>query len=109
MGSELAGLPLFAQPACTMRTRPQRFDGPHEPEDIPRLSTQLQLVRDLMLSGRWFTLTEIAAAANCTTQSASARCRDLRKSRFGGFTVERKRIGETAVYQYRIVRSEVAP
>jgi hypothetical protein len=96
----LHDLPLFSQPA--------RFDGPDlTPEDTPRLATQLEAVRDFMTDGRFHTLTEIAAAAKCTTQSASARIRDLRKSRFGGHKVERRRIADTAVYQYRLAVPEV--
>lgn len=97
----LADLPLFAPPRCTRQL--QRFDGPDITEaDVPRLTTQLQVVREFLSSGEWRTLTQIAEAAHCTTQSASARVRDLRKSRHGGFSVERRRIPDTAVFQYRI-------
>jgi hypothetical protein len=98
--ADLYDLPLFAQPI--RESDPSPFSGPHEPEDVPRFGAQLAAVRDFMASGEWLTLTQIAAAARCTTQSASARCRDLRKEKFGHHAVERRRIPGTAVFQYRI-------
>lgn len=72
--------------------RLHRFDGTtYQPaRDSRRLSKQWERVRDLMLDGRWRTLRQIADATNCPEASVSARLRDLRKPRFGGYTVERK-------------------
>ena len=81
------------------------FDGPDvTPADTLRLGHQLQAVRDAMSDGNWHTLEQLARAAHCTTQSASARARDLRKARFGGHTIQRQR-SETAkgVFLYRMV------
>jgi hypothetical protein len=69
--------------------------------DLPRLTGQLKRTLEVMRDGRWRTLQEIAVAVGCTTQSASARLRDLRKSRYGSFTVERRRVG-AAVFFYRL-------
>lgn len=49
----------------------------------------------LMSDGEWRTLHEIAQITGGTTQSVSARLRDLRKVKFGGYLVERKRVGES--------------
>jgi hypothetical protein len=99
--ADLYDLPLFAQPI--RESDPSPFSGPHEPEDVPRFGAQLAAVRDFMASGEWVTLTQIAAAAKCTTQSASARVRDMRKPRWGSHVVERRKIPTTNVYQYRLV------
>lgn len=64
-----------------------------EADDTPRLQSQLDAVREIMLDGQWRTLGALAAEARATTgrrateASVSARLRDLRKSKFGGHTV----------------------
>lgn len=71
--------------------------------DAPRLTKHLEIVRAAMLGGDWFSLEQLAGIAGCTTQSASARVRDLRKPAFGSHTVERKKVpGSKGLYLYRI-------
>mgnify|MGYP000511744237 CR=1 FL=1 len=83
------------------------FDGPAiEPEDVPRLGRQLEAVRALMADGRWRTLAEIQESVGGSEAGVSARLRDLRKPKFGGLTVARKR-DEYGVYWYRIPQEEV--
>ncbi len=88
-----------------------RFDGAtYEPEaDQNRLATQLVYVRELMLSGGWWTIAQLIDAiwkrgAGATQQGVSARIRDLRKPRFGGYVVERRHApgGAAGLYEYRI-------
>lgn len=99
--SALYDLPLLDYAA---RAERRGFDGDTaEPEDHPRLAKQLAVVHALMLDGQWRTLVAIASAAKCSTQSASARVRDLRKSKHGGYVIERRRIPDTAIYEYRLV------
>jgi len=72
-------------------------------KDAPRLSRQLDRVRDMMSDGQWRTLAQVAASCGCSEASASARLRDLRKARFGGHTVERRRVpGGRGLHEYRI-------
>ena len=79
------------QLALVIPERPQ-FDGPDIADsDIPRLTGQLRRVFELMQDGKWWTIRELADVADCSDQSASARLRDLRKARFGGFKVDRRR------------------
>jgi hypothetical protein len=86
-----------------------RFDGPDiAPEDAARLGTQLYAVRALMLDGRYRTLSQIAMGigANITAlPGISARLRDLRKPRFGGYDVERRRV-EGGLWEYRVRASQ---
>ena len=79
------------------------FDGAtYEPaHDQARLSTQLGAVKALMGDGRWRTLTQIRAAVGGSEAGVSARLRDLRKPRFGGYTVERQRV-DGGLYEYRM-------
>lgn len=81
-----------------------RFDGDTFDQELDgeRLGAQLQRVKLAMASGEWFTLAQLASAARCSEASASARIRDLRKERNGGWTIQRERI-EGGLYRYRRV------
>lgn len=82
----------------------ERFDGAtFDPTlDGVRLTGQLERVRDLMADGAWRTLAEIAAKVEGSEPGVSARLRDLRKPRFGGLAVERKRTDRAGVWVYRV-------
>lgn len=78
------------------------FDGPFLVEaDHARLGRQLDVVRCLMLDGRWRTLGQIEECTGYPQASVSARLRDLRKPRFGGYAVERQR-RSPGTYEYRV-------
>ena len=80
------------------------FDGDtYECEiDHDRLNTQLQSVKKLMADGDWRTLDDISAMIPGSIASISARLRDLRKTKFGGYTVERRRCGVAGLFEYRL-------
>jgi hypothetical protein len=86
------------------------FDGPTfgAALDANRLGCQLEAVRAWMLAhDGWQTLSEIARGAgysDAAVVSVSGRLRDLRKPRFGGYTVERRRGAGT--WEYRVTRPE---
>jgi hypothetical protein len=83
-------------------TEPTLFDGPFlKEEDHNRLAKQLGRVRTLMLDGCWRSLQEIADSTGDPPASVSARLRDLRKPRFGNYTVDRKSCGK-GLFLYRI-------
>jgi len=84
------------------------FDGrSYEPtRDGDRLNTQLAAVRHILADGRWRTMTEISrelAAINiyASENSISARIRDLRKSKFGAYDIQRRYI-ENGLWAYRM-------
>lgn len=79
------------------------FDGKtYEPaHDKKRLTKQLDAVRNVMRGGEWITIALLARATGGSEAGVSARLRDLRKPKFGGHTVERKR-GEGGVFFYRL-------
>jgi hypothetical protein len=78
------------------------FDGPDvAPTDVVRLSGHLLKVKALMADGRWRSLEEIATVVGCSEASASARLRDLRKIRFGSFTVNRARVAD-GLWHYQV-------
>lgn len=82
-----------------------QFDGEtFEPElDAERLSRLLDRVRRLMLDGHWRTIGEIQRLVGGSEAGVSARLRDFRKPRFGGYTVERRRI-KGGLHEYRVTR-----
>lgn len=84
------------------------FDAHHDGEtyepalDKERLNAQQQRVFDAIKDGEWRTLYAIAQKTGDPETSVSARLRDLRKPKFGGYEVERRRDGAT--HYYRLVR-----
>jgi len=83
-----------------------RFDGEtYEPTtDKARLTRQVERVYALMKDGEWRTLAEIADLVDASEAGVSARLRDFRKLRFGGYLVERRRNGrpERGRFEYRL-------
>ena len=78
--------------------------------DAERLAAQLVAVRELMLDGRWRTLADIERETSAPQASVSARLRDLRKKRFGAFTVVADRAhGASGLWRYRVSAASSAP
>lgn len=79
-------------------SRGKAFKGPHfngpdyDPElDGERLTGQLRRVFDVVKDRRWHSLSKIAEITGDPESSVSAQLRHLRKERFGGWLIERKR------------------
>lgn len=75
--------------------------------DRLRLCGQLARVYGAMLPGAWVSLEELTnRTGDESTASVSARLRDLRKRKFGGYTIERRRRGiyTRGLWEYRLVR-----
>ncbi len=85
------------------------FDGAtYAPaQDHARLTRQLDEVFEHMKDGVQRTLSDIASALDKPQASISARLRDLRKEKFGGHTVERKRISK-GVFGYSLIVKAVS-
>lgn len=86
-------------------TQRDLFDGAtFEPaRDGERLARQMADVTACMTDGRWHTLAEIAEATGHPEASVSARIRDLRKSRWGNRTVQRRFDSPSSLWRYRLV------
>jgi hypothetical protein len=83
------------------------FDGEtYKPvADRQRLTGQMLAVWHAMQDGCWHTLDELCTETGYHSQaSISARLRDLRKERFGGHEVERRRRGadHVGLHEYRL-------
>lgn len=79
------------------------FDGAdykHD-RDSGRLLTQRDQIRLYMEKRDYVTLQEIADATGHPHSSVSAQLRNLRKERFGGYTVDRKHISN-GLYAYKL-------
>lgn len=73
--------------------------------DASRLSKQLNVVAACLGDGEWWTLPGLAERAGASTQSVSARVRDLRKARFGSHVIERRKVtGAIGLFEYRMVK-----
>ena len=89
------------------------FDGEtyDRARDHTRLTKQLDRVRFVMEDGRWHSLENIAGRVKTIwgvitpEASVSARIRDLRKPKFGGFHVERRNLGR-GLWMYRLRKPE---
>lgn len=90
------------------------FDGAtYEPEvDSDRLGSQLHAVYRVMADGHWRTLHQIQHALRervspdrDSEAGISARLRDLRKAKWGGHRVDRRRIAG-GLFEYRLVLHE---
>jgi hypothetical protein len=70
--------------------------------DYERLASQLVRVRSMLLAEPyWHTLPELLERVGGSATGISARIRDLRKEKFGGHTVETRRVSGGS-WEYRI-------
>ena len=78
--------------------------------DKPRLDTLRERIRRLMVDGRWRSLEEMQAVTGGRETGVSAKLRDLRKCRFGAYTVERRRRGDpkSGHWEYRMTGGDGA-
>lgn len=92
--------------------QPGLFDGKtFDPAvDFMRLNTQLARVWRLMKANHWMTLDQIRRYCGGSEAGISARLRDLRKARFGGHTIERRRRGnpKDGLWEYRLLAARTA-
>lgn len=74
--------------------------------DGERVMTQMERIRDFMLNQHSYqTLNEIAEATGDPVASISAQLRHLRKPRFGGFVVaKRRRYSDSGLWEYLVFR-----
>ena len=84
------------------------FDGEtYEREhDFARLTTQLERVEFILKLGGAWTLSQLHDACGGSEAGISARIRDLRKEKFGGHEVQRRRRGDPkqGLWEYWIQR-----
>ncbi len=84
-----------------------KFDGPdyQKEHDCKRLTTQHERIKALMIDGKFRTLSQISNITGDPPASISAQLRHLRKERFGGYTVLKRRKGlpEHGLFEYRLV------
>lgn len=73
----------------------ERLDG-------ERIRTQLDCIREYMLSVGWKSLQEIKSVLRYPESSISAQLRHLRKERFGAYVVEKRRRGLSGTWEYQV-------
>ena len=84
------------------------FDGEtyERARDHARLNAQLARVLTVLKDGQWHTLAGLSAQTGDPEASISARVRDLRKEKFGGYVVERRYV-ESGLFEYRLLMPEM--
>ena len=86
----------------------REFTGTYGPAynerlDGERIRKQHEVIRDLTLGFEWWTLHEISERTGYPEASISAQLRHLRKKRFGGYTVnKRRREEEGGTWEYQV-------
>lgn len=85
-------------------SRSDHFDGDDyaADKDEVRLNGQLRLIWLLMSGGGWFTVEGIVSHTGYPANSVQAQLRNLRKARYGAYDVQRRRITESGLYEYRV-------
>ena len=80
--------------------------------DEKRIMSQMEKVKYVLQQaaqyGGWMTLAELARKTNYPEASISAQMRHLRKPRFGGYTIEKRRVGipSLGLWEYRLTLPE---
>lgn len=89
------------------RPSPPMFDGAtFDPaKDEVRLTKHLARVYECLKDGSWWTLQRLKTTIGGSEAGCSARIRDLRKEKFGAHKIERRRIEDSGLYEYRMVNS----
>lgn len=83
---------------------PCLFDGPDiSAADTVRLAGLLLRVKDALADGQWHTLAELHGKCGGSEAGISARLRDLRKAKFGAHVIERERVNNAGLWQYRMI------
>ncbi len=99
-------LPEFGEQESMFMDNPKpHFNGPdYIPKiDHSRLENQHEKIKQLMLDGIWRTCSEISDELGYPETSISAQLRHLRKDRFGGFTVNRRRRTIGGLNEYQVL------
>ncbi len=92
-------------------TKHPTFGPDYDPDlDHPRIQKQHERIRDFMLDGVWRTLREIEDALGYPQASISAQLRHLRKPKFGGYRMVKRRRHVQGLWEYHVSRyDEEAP
>ncbi len=78
----------------------------HAGIDFAPLNKQQQRVYLAVRDGDWFTLRELSSKTGDPEASVSARLRDLRKDKFGGHTVNRRRRHGGRTWEYKLEKGD---
>lgn len=80
-----------------------RFEGPPDnARDCDRLTKKLKMIYDFLNSNGWVTLAEMERATGIPQASASAFARHLRKHRFGGHQIDKRRRSDGNQWEYSL-------
>jgi hypothetical protein len=72
-------------------------------KDHDRIHQQMFRVKLAMRDNQWRTLEKISELVGGPEASVSAQLRHLRKLKFGGHTVEKRRVNDSGLWEYRVL------
>ena len=77
--------------------------------DQKRLTKQIYIIKDLMLKSGFVTLQDIENVTGFPQASISAQLRNLKKERFGGYILEKRRTEnkESGTFEYKLSANNV--
>ena len=80
-----------------------KFDGDdyQHDRDFDRLKGQILDIYQVIRNGHWYTLSGLAKITKHPEASISAQLRNLRKPKFGGYTILSEHIGH-GLYKYKL-------
>lgn len=85
------------------RYEPQKFGGDYEQADEPKMLTDLARVLDFFCRhpNRWYSKEDVRIGIGAPIGTdLSPRIRDLRKKKFGNWSIKREKIGGRYCYQF---------
>lgn len=83
-----------------------RYEGVAEGRDVDRLIGQTLRVYHALRDNGWLTLSEIRHITGDPEASISAQIRHLRKPRFGGHVIEKRRRNDGAQWEYMLGKEQ---
>lgn len=75
-------------------------------KDKARLTGQILRVYDCMIDGEWRTLAEVEGVTSDPQASISAQLRHLRKDKWGGYILNKRRRGDGGTWEYQLLSPE---
>jgi|TARA_Y100001951_G_C11250905_1_gene246312 biotin operon repressor len=106
MNEDKSILPDFgAQSSMFSEADNPHFNGPDyiAKLDHKRLTTQKDRIKSLMIDGTWRSLSDIREALGYPEASISAQLRHLKKGKFGGYCLEKRRSkNQEGLFEYKI-------
>ncbi|PCJ55047.1 MAG: hypothetical protein COA79_21155 [Planctomycetota bacterium] len=75
--------------------------------DGHRIGNLMSTIKSIMWDDNWHTLPELSDTTNAMTTSVSASIRHLRKVKFGGHNIIKRRIRSSGLWEYKLIQNHI--